>query len=205
MIDFSNIGQNAFVIQYEDLISLIGLNTVRFTREKQNLLCGDDQTLEYLNRKEYDIEKFVKEHSAIPNMNFPMSLMMKSEIACQPNLAYAFKMMRAAYQNGITRLYIHSNEYSPIIERFVNQLEIKTNYVHGDILPVLHNLPNCTYTTSIPDNIKRCLQSDVPFALTIVDDFQYVAPIVLDDRIIENLRKHNIYVQFTGVISAGII
>jgi hypothetical protein len=28
---------------------------------------------------------------------------------------------------------------------------------------------------------------------------------VTDDRLIESLRTHNVYVQFTGVISAGIV
>lgn len=207
MIDFSNIGKDAFVIQYEDLISLIGLNVVRFIREKQNLPNTDDLTLEYLNRTEYDIEKFIKEHNVIDwwNCSFPIDLMMSSKIACRPNLAYAFKMMRAAHENGLHNLYIHSNEYSKVIEQFVNQLEIKTKYVHGDIIPVLRSLPNCTYTTSNPDNIRKCMDVGVPFALTIVDDFQYVAPLALDTKFIAELRARNVYVQFTGVISAGII
>lgn len=202
MIDFSDIGQNAFVIQYEDLISLMGLNVVRYIREMKHQPYDDELTLAYLNRKEFDMGKFVYEQT---EMNFPYHQMLQSPIACKPNLAYAFKMITTAYQNGIKSFYIHSNTYSPIIEKFVNSLEIKTNYVHGDILPVLHNLPNCTYTTSIPENIRKCLDVDVPIALTIVDDFQYQYPIVTDDHLIEALRNHNVYVQFTGVISAGIV
>ena len=202
MIDFSNIGQDAFIIQYEDLISLIGLNCVRYILTKQNKPYDDQLTLDYLNRESYDMEAFIKNETSI---DFPYEKMMQSEIACQPNLAYAFKMFSAAHQNGIKRLYVHSNEYSPIIERIVNRLEIKVNYVHGDILPVIHNLPNCTYTTSNPDNIRKCINTDVPFALTIVDDFQYQFPIVADEAFINRLRDKNVYVQFTGVISAGII
>jgi hypothetical protein len=204
MIDFSHIGQDAFVIQYEDLISLIGLNTVRFLREKQNLPNTDDLTLEYLNRTDYDIPKFIQTHNCT-SMVIPESSMWNSKIACRPNLAYAFKMMRAAADNGIHRFVIHSNAYSPVIEEFVNGLEIKTTYEHGDIVPVLRTLPNCTYTTSNPDNIRKCMDVQVPFALTIVDDFQYVAPIVMDQSFIDKLREKNVYVQFTGVISAGII
>ena len=202
MIDFSDIGQNAFVIQYEDLISLMGLNVVRYIREMKHQPHDDELTLAYLNRKEFDMGKFVYEQT---EMNFPYHQMLQSPIACKPNLAYAFKMITTAYQNGIKSFDIHSNTYSPIIEKFVNSLEIKTNYVHGDILPVLHNLPNCTYTTSITENIRKCLDVDVPIALTIVDDFQYQYPIVTDDHLIEALRNHNVYVQFTGVISAGIV
>jgi hypothetical protein len=204
MVDFSNIGQNAFVIQYEDLISLIGLNAIRYMREKQGLPNTDDLTLEYLNREDYDIEKFIREHNPT-DCTFPMDLAMNSRIACRPNLAYAFKMMKAAQTNGLNRFVIYSNQYSPVIEEFVKGLEIKTTYAHGDIVPVLHALPNCTYTTSNPDNIRKCMDVHVPFALTIVDDFQYVAPIVLDQSFIDKLRKKNVYVQFTGVISAGII
>ena len=202
MIDFSDIGQNAFVIQYEDLISLMGLNVVRYIREMKHQPHDDELTLAYLNRKEFNMENFVYDQTG---MNFPYLQMLQSPIACKPNLAYAFKMITTAYQNGIKSFYIHSNAYSPFIEKFVNSLEIKTNYVHGDILPVLHKLPNCTYTTSDPNNIRKCLEVDVPFALTIVDDFQYGYSIVTDDRLIESLRAHNVYVQFTGVISAGIV
>ena len=202
MIDFSDIGRDAFLVQFEDIISLMGLNVVRYIRKMKHQPYDDELTLAYLNRKEFDMGKFVYEQT---EMNFPYHQMLQSPIACKPNLAYAFKMIATSYQNGIKSFYIHSNTYSPINERFVNSLEIKTNYVHGDILPVLHNLPNCTYTTSIPENIRKCLDVDVPIALTIVDDFQYQYPIVTDDHLIEALRDHNVYVQFTGVISAGIV
>ena len=202
MIDFSNIGQNAFIIQYEDLISLMGLNCVRYIFKKQNKSYDDQLTLDYLNRTDFDIAKFVKKQTGI---DFPYEKMLESKIACQPNLAYAFKMFMAATQHGLKQLYIHSNQYSSIIEKYVNQLEFKVNYVHGDIVPVLHNLVNCTYTTSDPNNIRKCMNVNVPFALTIVDDFQYQYPIVIDQKLIDDLREKNVYVQFTGVISAGII
>ena len=150
------------------------------------------------------MEKFVQTHNWTM-MNIPYDTMMKSPIACKPNLAYAFKMLQAAHTNGIRNFVIHSNIYSPVIEKIVKGLEIKTTYVHGDIVPVLRSLPNCTYTTSNPDNIRKCMDVQVPFALTIVDDFQYVAPIVLDQPFIDKLREQNVFVQFTGVISAGII
>lgn len=202
MLDFSDIGSRAFVIQYEDLISLIGLNTVSYILSQQKQNTSDEMILAYLNRENYDLCRFVKEQTGI---NFSIENMMQSKLACVPNLAYAFKMMDTAYRNGIKEFYVHSNLHSPIIENFIKQLEIPTNYVHGDIVPVLHNLPNCTYTTSDPTNIRKCLNVNAPFALTIVDDFQYVAPIVTDEKLIEELRTKNVYVQFTGVISAGVI
>lgn len=202
MIDFSDIGSSAFVIQYEDLISLIGLNTVSYIRSRQKLNTDDEIILAYINRENHDMPTFVKEQTGI---DFPIEKMMESELACVPNLAYAFKMMQTAYQHGLKKLYIHSNLYSPVVEKFVNQLDIPTNYVHGDIVPVLRNLPNCTYTTSDPMNIRKCLEVKVPFALTIVDDFQYVAPILLDEQLLKDLKNQNVYVQYTGVISAGIL
>ena len=202
MIDFSDIGSAAFVIQYEDLISLMGLNAVSHIRKRQGQDTSDELILAYLNRENFDMEKFILDQTGL---HFSMEKMMQSEATCKPNLAYAFKMMSAAYQNGIRQLYVHSNQYSPVIEKFIKQLEIPTNYVHGDIIPVLHNLPNCTYTTSDPMNIRKCLNVNVPFALTIVDDFQYVAPIVTDEPFLKDLVKQNVYVQYTGVISAGVI
>lgn len=202
MIDFSYIGQDAFVIQYEDLISLIGFNAVKYLKSIKDKDIATQLMLDYINRPEYDILKFVQDNTGY---KLTLQSLYDSDIACQYNLAYAFKMMQAASQNGLTKLYVHSNEYSPIIEKNIGYLEIQTNYVHGDILPVLHNLPNCTYTTSCPDNIRKCMNADVPFALTIVDDFQYLAPIVLDNQFIQRLREKNVYVQFTGVISAGLI
>ena len=203
MVDFSFVGENGFVIQYEDLVSLIGFNAVQHIKERRNeSYNNDDLVLSYLNREKYSITDYVE---AQTGMQVPMETLMKSAFACVPNLAYAFKMMQAADRNGLTRLYVHTDTYSPIIEKYVQQLEIKTNYVHGDIIPVLHNLPNCTYTTSNPDNIRKCAKADVPFALTIVDDFPYVGPIIMDKPLLKTLEERNVYVQYTGVISAGII
>lgn len=204
MLDFTPIGQDGFIIQYEDCISLIGMNALQYMEEQMNHPFTDTDKLRYLNREEYDIERYVMLHKPVP-VSITMSDMYKSKIGCRPNLAYAFKMMKAAHDNGIKKFYIYSDEYSPVIHEFVRSLEIKTTYVYGDIIPVLHMLPNCTYTTSNPRNIRKCEKTDVPFALTIVDDFQYVAPIVTDAPLIERLRKKGVYVQFTGVISAGII
>ena len=203
MIDFSFVGEDGFVIEYEDLISLIGFNAVQHIKERRNeSYDNDDLVLSYLNREKYSITEYVESQTGL---HIPMETLMKSAYACIPNLAYAFKMMQASHRNGLTRLYVHTDKHSPIIEKYVQQLEIKTNYVHGDIIPVLHNLPNCTYTTSNPDNIRKCAHLDVPIALTIVDDFQYVAPIIMDKKLLKTLEDRNVYVQYTGVISAGII
>ena len=202
MIDFSDIGKDGFIIQYEDLISLVGLNVVSYIRSRRKQDTDDDIILSYLNRENYDMPTFVKDQTQI---DFPIEKMMESELACVPNLAYAFKMMQTANQHGLKKFYIHTNLYSPVVEKYVQQLEIPTNYVHGDIVPVLHNLPNCTYTTSDPNNIRKCVDVHVPFALTIVDDFQYVAPILTDEELLKRLEQQNVYVQYTGVISAGIL
>lgn len=202
MLDFSDIGKDGFIIQYEDLISLIGLNTVSYIRSKQGKNTDDDIILQYINRENYDMPTFVKEQTGF---DFPIDKMMQSGLACVPNLSYAFKMMQTAHRHGLKKFYIHTNLYSPVVEKYAKQLEIPTDYVHGDIVPVLRNLPNCTYTTSDPNNIRKCLDVHVPFALTIVDDFQYVAPIVTDDQLLKELKDRNVYVQYTGVISAGIL
>lgn len=202
MLDFSFIGKEAFVIQYEDLISLIGWNVVERYKDDNDPDKREERLLAYLNRESFDISSYIKQHT---NVDVPNEIIMCSKSACTPNLAYAFKMMQASYQNGIKRLYVHSNTYSPVIEKFIQNLEIKTNYVHGDIIPVLHNLPNCTYTTSDPNNIRKCVDVDVPIALTIVDDFPYLSNTITDQSLLRNLEKANVYVQYTGVLSAGFI
>ena len=222
MVDFSFIGKDAFVIQYEDLISLIGYNHVMWLAEqeeqrdqarldeKYGQYCHfaaykfpytkEDVMRAYLDRDKFDISGFVKQF--MPNDHAIELIMARS---AGPNLSYAFKMFNAAYQNGIQQLYIHSNVYSKIIEILVSNLEIPVKYVHGDIIPVLRSLPNCTYTTSDPNNIRKCVDVGAPFALTIVDDFPYIREILEDQKLLQQLQDRNVYVQYTGVLSAGLL
>lgn len=203
MVDWSFVGKNGFIIQYEDLISLIGWNIAEhvLARHQQDPpMDPEDRLLKYLNRESYDVKPYVH---AMTGLEIGIDDMMESRASLRPNLLYAFKMFDAAYKNGIRKLYVHSNKYSSIIDQFVSNLGTPVDYVHGDIVPVLRNHVNCTYTTSNPENIRKCLEVHSPFALTIVDDFQYVEPIVSDRHLLNQLQSQNVYVQFTGVLSGG--
>ena len=71
MIDFRDIGKNGLIIQYEDIISMIGFNVARYFRSKGisnklDSMSVKDVLLSYINRddenyavwlkKEFDID-----------------------------------------------------------------------------------------------------------------------------------------------------
>lgn len=203
MEDWSFVGRDGLIIQYEDLISLTGFNIVKYISQTKNLQYDRMAALDsYLNRESFEIRDYVK---SMTGFDISLHDMYDSKIALKPNLAYAFKMFEMSKRNLISELYIFSNEYSEVIDQFLKSVssEIIIKYVHGDIVPVLRAHANCTYTTSDPTNIRKCVDVGVPFALTIVDDFQYVAPIVNDQQLLTDLENRHVYVQYTGVLSGG--
>jgi hypothetical protein len=76
--------------------------------------------------------------------------------------------------------------------------------VAGDIVPVLEKNKNATLITASEQTLKRCLETDVPTAVVVVDDFLHLAPIVID-KIDDKLRGRNKYVSFTSIVSGGFI
>ena len=208
MIDMSFIGKNGFIIQYEDIISLWGYNALLQLKEK-NLIDRESTTdsllLDYFNRNEENPFAYIKHKYGIC---FPIDAMYKSEKALRPNMLYAFKLLDAAFRNGIKELYIYSNKPSSIIERYMkNELpDVPIKFARGDIVPVIKQHPNCTFLTSSVDNIRRIesAKSIPPFALTIVDTFMYVSPVVTEE-FTKSLREKGVFVGFTGIMSAGLI
>ena len=206
MIDMSFIGKDGFIIQYEDIISLWGYNVLLQLRDTK--LIGESESdsllLDYFNREienpfDYILEKY--------HINFPINTVYKSKKALRPNLLYAFKILSAAHRNGIKNLLVYSNKESQIIRDYiVNEIpDVPITYVHGDVIPVIKQHPNCTFLTSNTDVIKRLQTESVPpFALTIVDTFIYVAPVVKEE-FINSLREKGIFVGFTNILSAGLI
>ena len=79
-----------------------------------------------------------------------------------------------------------------------------SKYLTGDIKMVLQEHVNYTYLTSSPTNIKKCLEINTPIAITIFDDYMYLADIVASDTA-EKLRKTDKFVSFSGLVSAGLI
>lgn len=206
-IDLSFIGKEGLLIQYEDVVSLIGFNIIKYLRSKNmnskmSKMSIEDILLNYLNRDSEDIGEWLSKEFDINNFN--IDDFKESINTFAPNLLYSFKIFDTAYRNGIKKLMIYSNFYSSVIEKYLQFYELPIEYVYGNIEDVLNKNMNCTYITSSVNNIRKCSNVKTPFALTIVDDFMYVAPI-LTDGTVDKLRANNIFVQFTGIISGGFI
>lgn len=206
MVDFSFIGKEGLIIQYEDIISLTGFNIVKYFRankanDKACKMSIQDILLSYINRPDYDVQKWLKNDFDI---ECNLDDFMESINTLQPNMMYSYKVFDAAYKNGCKNLIIHSENKSHVIERFIETYQIPIKYTYGDIIPVLKENKNSTYITSLPSNIYKCLDNQTPIALTIVDDFMYVADIIIK-KIDEELRKKNTYVCYTSILSAGIM
>jgi hypothetical protein len=81
---------------------------------------------------------------------------------------------------------------------------VPVEYVSGDIVPILKKHPNITLTTASSQTLKRCLETDVPAAITVVDDFLHLAHIVID-KIDDKLKERNKFVCYTSIRSGGFI
>lgn len=206
MIDLSFIGKDGLIIQYEDIISLWGYNVILQLKEKMLVqgMSDEDILLDYFNREIQDPCEYIKQKYHIV---FPIDSMYTSKKTLRPNMMYAFKILDAAFKNGMKNLQIYSHKKSEVISKYISsQLpDIPIKYVYGDIVPIIEVNPNATFLTSDVHVVNEIAQSKVPpFALTIVDDFMYAAPIV-QDEFVNKLRQNGIFVGFTGIISAGLI
>lgn len=206
MVDFSFIGKDGLIIQYEDIISMTGYNVANYFKskkyEKLNRMSNEDILLRYLNRTIENIDVWLKEEF---NIDFNISDCLDSNIVFHPNLSYAYRVFHTAYKNGIKNLIIHSNDKSDVIKNIVSRtFGVPIKYTYGDIVPVLKNNVNSTYLTSSSSNIMKCMNINTPIALTIVDDYMYIADIILK-KIDDMLRAKNIYVCYTSILSAGFI
>ena len=207
MIDFSFVGKGGMIIQFEDIVSMIGFNIVRYFKLKgmESLRDYDlkQMILDYVNREEEDYNKWV---SNIVKTEIKLETYIDSVNAFQPSWLYAYKLFFSAYKNGIKNLMIHSNEEIPFINDLLKTFNIPSlKYVYGDIIPILNQNPNITYTASLPSNIRKCMDVKVPFALAIVDDYLYTSNIVVDEKIPERLKEKGIFVAYTGIFSSGFI
>lgn len=208
MIDLSFIGKEGLIIEYEDIISLVGMNVINYLIEKDvdksitvRMSSVEDILNSYINRSEKDISVWLKENFDIDN--FDLSRFVNSRAIFKPNIFYAYKLIPAAYINGIKNLYIHSQYESPVIRKITEySFDVPVEYVHGDIRDVLTDKVNYTYITATPENVRRCLDVDTPLAVTICDDYTSMTPIV-QDHVDEELRKKGKFVSYTSVLSAG--
>lgn len=208
MLDLSEIGKAGMIIQYEDIISMIGFNVARYLHskgvsKKLDSMSIKDVLLSYINREEFDYSVWLKKEFDIdinPNDYTDSFLTM------QPNLLYSYKVFGSAHKEKIDSLYIYSDNYYSIAEQAVDSYGFKgVKYIHNNLGEFLNEHPNYTFLTSSIDNIKLCSELTVPMVLLICDDYLYTSEIFsskLDKKLKE---KPNIILRFTGVISAGVI
>lgn len=207
MIDFSFIGKEGMIIQFEDIVSMIGFNIARYFKLKGFPALQDKDLKElitsYVDRRYESYDKWISE---TVGSELKIESYIDSVNAFQPSWLYAYKVFDTAYKNGIKNLIIFSNVEIPFIKTDIiptfNIPSVK--YVYGDIVPFLNEHPNCTYLTSLPSNIEKCLDVKAPFALTICDDYLYTAE-VIDKQLAEKLREKDKFVAFTSIFSSGFV
>jgi hypothetical protein len=161
----------------------------------------EDILLSYINREKESPEIWLKDEFGI---EFKVEDYLDSINAFQPNWLYSYKVFDAAYKNGSKNLKIYSAYDSPVIKKMLPSFQVPVEFVAGDIVPVLEKNKNATLITASEQTLKRCLETDVPTAVVVVDDFLHLAPIVID-KIDDKLRGRNKYVSFTSVRSGGFI
>jgi hypothetical protein len=208
MLDLSDIGKAGLIIQYEDIIGMIGYNVAKYFKgkgvsKKLDSTSIQDVLLSYINRKDMDYSIWlIDEYGITVNPN----ALLTSLLTMQPNLMYSYKVFSKAHEENINSLYIYSNMYSPIIEEATKSYGFDgIQYIHCDIIGFLKTHPNYTYLTSDVNNIKKCVDLDSPVCLVVCDDYMYTSDIFVQ-KIDKSLSdKPNIILRFTGVKSAGII
>ena len=206
MVDLSFIGKEGIIIQYEDIISMVGFNVIRYLRsknanEKAMGMSLEDILLSYINRENEEPEIWLKN---MFGLDFKVEDYLDSINAFQPNWLYSYKLFDAAYKNGAKKLMIYSIYDIPIIKKILTSYTVPIEFVSGDIIPVLENNMNITLITSSTKTLKRCMETGVPAAITIVDDFLHLAPAVIDG-IGDKLKENNKYIAYTSIISGGLI
>lgn len=206
MVDFSFVGKEGIIVQYEDIVSMVGFNVIRYLRtknanEKAMGMSLEDILLSYINRENESPEIWLKNEFGV---DFKVKDYLNSANAFQPNWLYSYRLFDAAYKNGVKKLMIYSIYDIPIIKNILPSYTVPVEFATGDIKPVLEKNINATLMTSSTQTLKRCLETDVPAAIVIVDDFLHLAPAVADN-IGDKLKEKNKYVSYTSIIKGGFI
>ena len=137
-------------------------------------------------------------------LDFKVEDYLDSINAFQPNWLYSYKLFDAAYKNGTKKLMIYSVYNIPIIKKILTSYPAPIEFVSGDIKSVIEKNTNATLMTASTKTLNRCLETEAPAAITIVDDFLHLAPAVID-KIGDKLKEKNKYVCYTSITSGGLI
>lgn len=207
MFDLSFIGKEGVIAQWDDIIAMIGFNVARYLKSKGyknnklSKMSNEDILLSYINRPNEDPAIWLKEEFDI---DFRVEDYKDSMITWQPNWVYFYKVFKASYDNGVKNLYVYTDKHIPIVEQYITTFDVPIKYLHGDIIKILDEHPNYTFMTASSENLKKCLEVKAPLAIVIFDDFMHLADVVVDG-IGDKLREHDKFVNFTGLVSAGLI
>lgn len=211
MIDLRKIGADGLIIQYEELISMIGYNVAKSYRGKgiSKKLDETDITevlLSYINRSDEDYAVWLKNEYGIDIPN--KDILLESFLTMQPNLMYSYKMFTTADAEKIQELYIYSEEYSPIAEESIKSYGINNlKYIHQNIGEFLNRHPNSTLITASTKSIDVCRDVvSAPVCLVVCDDFMYTMKHMVESGKESSIKdKSNVFLQYTSVISAGVL
>ena len=207
MIDFSFVGKEGIIVQFEDVISMIGFNVIRYLRaknanEKAMGMSVQDILLSYINRENEAPEIWLKDEFGI---DFKVEDYLDSINAFQPNWLYSYKIFDAEYKNGVKKLMVYSEYDVGIIKKILTTYTAPVEFVSGDIVPILEKNKNITFATASTKALRRCMETDVPAAITIIDDFLHLGPIVTEKDFGEKMKERNKYLCYTSIISGGFI
>jgi hypothetical protein len=157
MVTIDEVGKAGLIIQYEDLISMIGFNIAKQFRsnnlsEKLVSMSMQDILASYLNREDEDYSVWLKKEFGI---DINPNDMLSSFLSMQPNLLYSYKVFPACHKERQDNLFIYSDKYSKIAEECIDTFGFKgVNYVYGDIDKFIKEHPNSTFLTASTKSIN---------------------------------------------------
>jgi hypothetical protein len=209
MLSFDGIGKAGLIIQYEDLISMIGYNVAKHFRS--NNLCEklvnmsiQDVLTSYLDRDDERYELWLKKEFDI---DVNPDDMLSSFLSMQPNLLYSYKVFPACHKERQDNLFIYSDKYSKIAEECIDTFGFKgVNYVYGDIDKFIKEHPNSTFLTASTKSINVVKNTNSPICLVVCDDYKYTIDYMVKNNLDKELSdKGNVFLRYTSIISAGVI
>ena len=209
MIDLRDIGSAGLLIQYEDIIAMIGYNIAKQFRanhlsEKLDSMTIQEVLSSYLNREDEDYSVWLKKEFDI---DIDPKAMSSSFLSMQPNLLYAYRIFPASHRERNDNLFIYSDGYSKIAEESLQTYGCNTvSYIHSDLAGFLKTHPNITFITSSIKSVNLVKDLGVPICLVVCDDYRYIIDHFFTNKLEKEITdKGNIFLRYTSVISAGII
>lgn len=210
MVDLNDIGKAGLMIQYEDLIAMVGFNIAKQFKsnhlsEKLDSMTVQEVLSSYLNRPDEDYSVWLKKEFDI---DIDPKAMNSSFLSMQPNLLYAYKVFPASHKEHQDNLYIYSDIYSPIAEQSLQTYGCggAVQYIHNDLAGFLKERPNMTFITSSTKSIDIVRNMNVPICLVVCDDYLYTINHFVANKLEKEItNKHNIILRYTSIITGGII